>query len=241
MWIICSGMIRSGSTWQYMVASHLAEQYMGGLRFGFFDAHVIKQANREAIQNGPRVFKIHSMDRRLGCLLDRGEAIGIYSYRDIRDVAVSSMKKWSLSLTNLLEDGRLQYAIDADRFWKAQKRTLVQRYDLIINDPIRAVEQIAQHLGIMVPETACNELSTRYSLKRSRERCRSLETSLIARGIDIQRENPVDIRDKFSELHWDHIQSGKNDRWRYELSLEQQQIISETFKDWLVDNRYPLI
>ena len=35
MYVICAGMYRSCSTWQYQIASHLIEQYLGGQRLGF--------------------------------------------------------------------------------------------------------------------------------------------------------------------------------------------------------------
>src|SRR5258707_9134346 len=35
--IICVGMYRSGSTWQYEVVSHLVESYLGGKRLGFIE------------------------------------------------------------------------------------------------------------------------------------------------------------------------------------------------------------
>lgn len=239
MWIICAGMMRSGSTWQYMVTSHIVEECMHGRRCGFAGLHLIQEAERKAIDQNPRVFKIHGKDSALGILADTGAAAVIYCYRDIRDVAVSTMTKMSLSFDRLIEFRVLQWIIEGDVFWRARSNTLVQRYEEMVAEPTRSIREIAYFLDIEAPDKYVDDLADRYSLDKNKARCQTLAASLTRCGVDLRDcGKAARFRDTFSELHWNHIYSGRTERWRTELSTEQQNVLNDMFGDWLRANSY---
>src|SRR5258708_15956495 len=91
MYVICGGMPRSCSTWQYNVAAHLVERSRAGRRIGFLPrgADFVAHELSEPDSTSWRVFKTHGADPTFSDALANGRALGLYSYRDLRDVAFS--------------------------------------------------------------------------------------------------------------------------------------------------------
>jgi len=90
-------MYRSGSTWQYNIASRLVEQHRGGYRLGFFTPanFIEKGLPQRVVQTDQNclILKVHDRDKCFASLLADGCARALYSYRDLRDVAYSLMHK----------------------------------------------------------------------------------------------------------------------------------------------------
>jgi len=91
--IICAGMYRACSTWQYEVVAHLIEQYHDGQRLGYLTGEEYMTLRRSDAQHTEpaarrvwRVFKSHEGDRVFARAVRQGQARVIYAYRDIRDV-----------------------------------------------------------------------------------------------------------------------------------------------------------
>ena len=68
--IICAGMYRACSTWQYEVVAHLIEQYYDGQRLGYLTGEQYTAMRQSDVQNQDptarrvwRVFKSHDGDR----------------------------------------------------------------------------------------------------------------------------------------------------------------------------------
>ena len=243
MWIICAGMKRSASTWQYMVASHIVEEHLHGRRCGFAGFHLIQEAEMKATDKVPRIFKFHGKNVALGLLAESGAASVIYCYRDIRDVAVSLMEKMSVDFEHLMGLRILERLVEGDKFWRNQRAVLVQRYERIVTNSIESIFEIANHLGVDVALGYVEDLAARYSLEKNKARCRSIADSLERDGLNLTQHYATApcFRDTFSELHWNHISSGNSERWRIQLSLEQQRKLNDMFKDWLEINRYSLV
>src|SRR5271156_1399475 len=93
--LICCGMIRSGSTVQYQVVAELVERNSLGRRAGFVDEQNVVDvlADVRAI-HGMTVVKAHQLIPQLRTALQEGTARLFYTFRDLRAVAVSAMRKW---------------------------------------------------------------------------------------------------------------------------------------------------
>ena len=145
--VICGGMYRSCSTWQYEVVGHLIERHLQGERLGYLagEEYAARYAplSRCAIHTragrGPwRVLKSHEGHRSFARALCSGRALAVYTYRDIREVVFSLTHKRSLAFEDLLRQGMVHQLLVNDRFWRAQPRVLIQRYEELVADPVTA-------------------------------------------------------------------------------------------------------
>ena len=134
--IICAGMYRACSTWQYEVVGHLVENHLKGRRLGYVSGESYETLERLGPGRIPRggstpwrVLKSHEGARSFSRALESGQALAVYVYRDLRDVIFSLIHKRGTSFRQLLRQGMIHQLLANDRFWRRQSRVLVQRYE----------------------------------------------------------------------------------------------------------------
>src|SRR5207248_10609308 len=121
MLVICAGMCRSGSTWQYLVACDLLERTGPGERLGFLTPPEFARASAEPPAGRWRVLKTHDGHPAFAAVLATGQARCLYAYRDLRDVAYSLAHKWSVPLrTAVVDRAGVRNCIANQAFWVAQ-------------------------------------------------------------------------------------------------------------------------
>ena len=125
MFVICAGMYRSGSTWQYNIASHLVEQHRGGSRLGFFNAGEFSAKGPSEALSEPdspwQVMKTHDRHDCFARLVATEQALVVYSYRDLRDATYSLISKLRFTFEEVLfRDCLLDSAMANDEFWSSQ-------------------------------------------------------------------------------------------------------------------------
>src|SRR4051812_14054496 len=149
MYVICAGMYRACSTWQYEIIAHLIEKHRNGVRLGYLTGEQFAEFD-DVWADKPcwSVLKSHEGGRRFASALAERRTIAVYAYRDIRDVVFSLMHKRSLTFEALLRQGMIHQILVNDRFWAAMAGVLCQRYEALIADPVAGVEQLAAHLGL---------------------------------------------------------------------------------------------
>ena len=184
--VICGGMYRACSTWQYEVVGHLVERHLGGERLAT-DGEAYAVASRRSPARSPcrrrtAVVARAQVARWTSLLrprLSSGQALAVYAYRDIRDVVFSLMHKRGLAFEELLRQGMIHEILINDRFWRAQPRVLIQRDEELVADPVTAVVQLARHLGLGVTRREAAEIADDFSLESNQTRiqalCRRLE------------------------------------------------------------------
>jgi hypothetical protein len=241
--VICAGMYRSGSTWQYNIASHLVEQNRRGSRRGFFRAEefVAKGLAETPIEpDSPlRVIKTHDRHDCFARLLRNRRAVAVYSYRDLRDVTYSLMPKLRLTFEDLLFRERvLDAAIDNDGFWRNQPHALCQEYGRITSSPDVCIAEIANHLGIKIGRDEAEFLAREYSLHANRRRADRLQADLIEQGIDLNDPRNALINDPHTLLHWNHVRTGRNGSWRQLATPFQKVQLARICGRWLVARGY---
>src|ERR1044071_1291460 len=104
MVVICVGLYRSGSTWQYQIAADLVERHRDGHRHGFVDSLSPESGTWDVV-------KLHDPDDTCAERLRQGQALGLYIYRDLRDVAFSLMHKANRTFDEMIAEQRLQACI----------------------------------------------------------------------------------------------------------------------------------
>ena len=211
-------MYRACSTWQYEVAAHLIEQYLGGRRLGYLtgeqyaalmrsDAVEHDDAQRDKTADW-RVVKSHEGDRSFARALAEERAIAVYAYRDVREVVFSLMHKRGMTFEQLLRQGMIHQILANDRFWMARPDVLVQRYEDLLADPTRGVIELARHLGIRLEESEAARIAAEYSHESNRARTEALRRRLQEAGVDLESAANAQICDPKTLLHWNHIRQG---------------------------------
>ena len=242
MFVICGGMYRSGSTWQYNIASHLVEQHRGGSRLGFLNAvEFIAEVPSEAPSepDSPwQVMKTHDRHDCFARLVATEQALVVYSYRDLRDVTYSLISKLRLTFEEVLfRDRLLDSAMANDEFWSSQPHALCQEYGRITSSPVVCIEEIANHLGIRIGRDEAEFLAREYSLEANRRRADRLRGDLIAQGINLDDPLNALLHEPCTLLHWNHVR-GHDCSWR-ELATPFQKVqLARICGCWLVARGY---
>jgi Sulfotransferase domain len=235
--VLCVGMYRACSTWQYEVAAHLVETHREGQRLGFV-------TGEEYAGRGPagddewRVLKSHEGHRDFAEALASRRAVAIYAFRDLRDTVFSLMYKRALSFEALLRHGMIHQVRDNDRFWSRQPNLLVQRYEDLVANPARGVEELARHLGISLDRGEASVIAAEYSFEKNRRRARDLQRQLRETGC-----NPTDpscrlVYDDKTLLHWNHLRDGRVGGWRERATSRQRATLGRLMGDWLIERGY---
>jgi hypothetical protein len=236
--VLCVGMYRSGSTWQYDVVSRLLERHRGGRRLGFVTGAEFATLRGQG-EGGWRVLKAHDAHPAFAEALAAGQALAVYSFRDLRDVAYSLLHKFGGSFEDVIERRhRLHLCLDNDAFWTARPRTLSQRYEEIMARPAAAVGELAGRLGIAPDAGEAASLAEEYSLRANLWRTVELANRLRGEGVDLEDPANAQRWDGETLLHWNHIRTGRVGGWRTEATPRELAVLAGICGGWLIARGY---
>jgi Sulfotransferase domain len=245
--VICAGMYRACSTWQYEVVAHLLEHHRAGRRLGYLTPEEYVRTGRAdgrddgtkvPAEPGWNVFKSHDADRCFDRAIGAGRAVVVYAYRDVRDVVFSLMHKRSLTFEQLLHQGMIHQVLENDRFWTRQPGVLIQRYDAVLLDPVGAVAQLARYLGIEIVADEAERIAHEYSLESNKARTEALRRRLEKEGVDLKESANSLICDPATLLHWNHVRDGGSGSWYVESTPRQRVILEKLCGRWLESHAY---
>ena len=240
MLIVCAGMFRSGSTWQYQVACELVRRAgRPATPLGFLEGVPLA-----AFLDGPRdpavcyLYKTHAPDP-VHRLLPPAEFRVLYSYRDLRDVAYSMAHKFAADFWETVRDKQIiDVCLAADAFWRAIPGAFVQRYESWAGDGLPFVRNIAAHLAIDLPDADLAAVAAEFALDRNQARTADLAERLTADGVDLADRANALRHDPASLLHWNHIRNGTVGGWRAAATPDERVFLAAACGDWLVANGY---
>jgi hypothetical protein len=232
MWIFCGGMMRSGSTLQYQITAQLVEEAQLGRRLEWIEPqdfiHVREQLKDEKTW---KVFKAHHCTDSMVEEFNRGNAVGIYIYRDIRDAFTSQMTKASVKPQLLLNRGFIASCLESYEKWTHLPQVLISQYENVVDDIAGEVARIAQHLGISLDASKIHQIADNLSLANQKSRLQRVQSFK-----QIGRHSV----DSHSLLHSNHIHSGKVGRWQEELTFRDIKKIEDQAGLWLAEQGYAL-
>jgi hypothetical protein len=247
--VICAGMYRACSTWQYEVAAHLVEEHGAGRRLGYLLSGqytaLLAEDSAKGIadprgRRGFRVIKAHEGERAMARELSAGRACALYAFRDVRDVVFSLMHKRGKTFEEILRQGMIHQILANDRFWMAQPNVLVQRYDDLISEPARGVTALASHLGFRLEAGEAERIAALYSQESNRARTEALKLRLEQAGVDLENAGNTQICDPSSLLHWNHMRGKGAASWRNMATLRQSAVLHRLCGRWLESHGYSL-
>jgi hypothetical protein len=265
MLIVCNGMIRSGSTLQYNLVRYLVETTGLGKAKGYLRPEQLDRLKNQLefwARDRDRLYvvKSHNMIPNYEFLLEQDLVKICYTYRDIRDVAVSAKEKF----TWYQEDMNFQFLDDVIANYYSLKglpNILWQKYENMIFDLPGSVNSIANHLNLTPSEAIISYIVEECSLETSWKRVNQLQrgqrlrqvarkllrqTKLIE-PVKVMLENsgiPESIWRGYDSsltlLQEGHISNtkGKVGRWKTELSSQQVQMLEERYGNWLLEAGY---
>lgn len=237
MWIFCCGMYRSGSTLQFQITVRLVEEAGLGKRVEWVKTESFPElCEKYADYDGWKVFKAHVCTDAMVSEFTHQNAIGIYVFRDPRDVFVSTMRKSSKTFDEVWRGDLLERCLDNYQCWTSLPRVLVSKYEEMIPDLPGEVERIAVHLGISLDRKQCEQIASNYTINRQIERIEeSKRTGSFQQGYV---NGP--LFDPHTLLHTNHIHSGEMGGWKGVLIPKQVALIESKAQDWLIANGYEL-
>ena len=240
MIIVCAGMFRSGSTWQYQVACELVRRAgysakpLGFLNGSELAKFLVNPRDAETYY----LYKTHAPDP-IHLTLAPTEFGVLYSFRDLRDVAYSMAHKLGIDFWKVVRDhGIIDLCIAADGFWKAMPGVLTQRYESWVSDNFQFVRKIAAHIGTNLSDSDLAAVAEEFDLGRNRTRTDSLAKQLQAEGVDLSLEENATRYDSNSLLHWNHIRTGSVGQWQSVAAPDELEYLSVACSDWLVAQGY---
>ena len=239
MYVLCVGMYRACSTWQYEVIAHLLERHRGATRLGYLTGEQFADFDdREGAGGGWMVLKSHEGHGRLASALAQGKAVAVYAHRDVRDVAFSLMHKRKLEFETLVTRGMVHQVLANDRFWSGRARTITQRYDALVADPTAGVEELAAHLGLALAPGEAASVAAEYSFQANRQRTAELGRRLRDGGVDLDDPSTTLAHDRRTLLHWNHMREGRVGDWRDRATPGQRLALAKICGRWLEAHGY---
>jgi hypothetical protein len=234
-------MYRAGSTWQYNVVSHLVEMFGMGRRIGFCNdgKSFLTHAADNPSQDEFLVLKTHDYHLEFANALTEGRALGVYIYRDLRDVAYSFTHKYLGRFEDIVAETRfLAQAIQNDEFWRSQPRVLCQRYETVIQDAVTPILELAKHLGFSLSTELAESVAREYSFAANFKRTRAVLEQCEALGLNLRDPQNALHHDDSTLFHWNHLREGRSGGWQEEATEEEIIVLLAACGDWLIRRGY---
>lgn len=223
--VICCGMIRSGSTLQYQLACALLESRFKVRRAGFIapgQTPPLEPQDRNVVS----VCKLHHWDEGLAEMLRRGEAVALYSFRDLPDVAESCMRQFRVSFTRVWEQKWLHGAAEIGDRWLAEPGVYSCKYELAVNSIEDETLQISRHLRLATAPEVIRRIAAEHSVESQRTRMPQYQ------------DNDENSYCEISLLHPHHISTPDEIESAPKLAHVDKELIEREFNDWRVARGY---
>ncbi|WP_210404414.1 sulfotransferase domain-containing protein [Chroococcidiopsis sp. TS-821] len=239
-------MYRSASTLQFQIVSQLVKETRIGQQVGWIDAQRFSEV-RNSYQSCQqlKVVKVHQFTDAIGEEFNQNNAIGIYTFRDIRDVYVSMMQQQQKSfdaIWNWHGQDFIQTCLNNYKQWTSLPRVLVSRYENICQNIAEEVQRIAMHLGIDIDADKYQNIASLFTLEKQQNRIKKFREQLMQTPLNPDDHRAlVDYHDEGSLLHINHITSAKTGIWQKHLAPNEIAKIETKVKDWCRNNMYDYI
>lgn len=167
MWIFCCGATGTGSTLKFNLVSEIVEQSGAGKRIEWNsseDFSIISQKYQN--YTGFKVIQTHQLTPEIEKVFLNNNAVGFYSYRDIRDVLISNSDK-PINHSMNEERSANEYL---NHFFQWQKIPNVYRsaYEDVVSDMGSEIRRIQNVLNLeSFSEEVMLKISEKYTVEKS--------------------------------------------------------------------------
>ena len=236
-------MPRSGSTVHYQLTADLVETQGIGKRVGYVDPlslEALESLKNEESDDKLLVVKCHNYSEQAAELISSGKGKAIYVYRDIRDAMVSYMNRCSISFEKAmrLDGGFVETTLSSYYKWNSVDTILVSQYEDMVDNLKEEVIKIAEFLGLRITDEIAMSLARKHTLIQEFQHIRHFDYE--QEGTQINNTHWEGSYDPKTQLHQNHIRSGKQQQWKYFLSNYQLLQVEAIAHEWLKERGYPL-
>lgn len=235
MWLFCCGMLRSGSTLQFELASAMVVAANAGVRV---EHHLEEKfdeiRDKYAETHGWKVFKCHRLTPAIRAEIEAGNAKLACTFRDVRDVAVSYMAYTGRSFTELVRGKLIQKCLTWYEEWAQFPDIYRNSYENIRDDVRGEVDGLARHLGIDLPDETRAEIVRAYAFESHWKRAQQV----VEQGVE--GCGSMHQTGWYHFLDLNHVTDGAVGKWRHRLNNRQVSWIERIAGDWLVEHGYSL-
>ncbi|MEM7211724.1 MAG: sulfotransferase domain-containing protein [Pseudomonadota bacterium] len=187
---------------------------------------------RECSEDCALIVHTHLIDAEiLSAICARDDAVLIWNHRDPRDALVSLMKLHEITLEWALKAMGVYCSAAATAL--TTQRCLEVRYTDLVSDLTVQIEMLAQALSVTLRTEETEALIERTSAAAHRKVMFALAEGTMPGMSEVPTRNRMLREDPKTLLNDRHIQSGKNGRWRTELSAEAQSRVQVELANWV--------
>ncbi len=234
-WVICCGMRRSASTLQYQIVDEILKLKKLGFGIGYFEPGQICSEFSKIDSVQFVAAKTHDYFNEAKELNESGKLKVIFSYRDIRDIIVSSMYKWyNGKFENTYNENYISILKKSYSNWITLNDIYKNSYEEIIANLELEVSSIASYLKIKLTNSEIKRIANDLNLESQKKRIMNMNFS--KEGV----KTKFGTYDPLTQLHSNHIRSGKQQQWKIDLSNYQVALIQRDWKEWLLENKYTI-
>jgi hypothetical protein len=261
MLIVCNGMKRSGSTLQYNLAASILAEASIGVGQGWVPREQLDPQATPLLDwladDQCHAIKSHKLLPGTSQLLESGQLKVLYSFRDVRDVAASSIRTFD-NVHNIEDACRLiDEALEAEALLGNKPNVLRQSYEQLTRNTPEAIAEICRFLSVELSKAAIDRIAQHYAIdqvQRNIERKKRIyrvreffrpileRLRLLMLGRTVYRTLFSDqLREiKKSLVRDNHVSSnrGKSGAWDDILSSEDLAMLQQRYGAWLQANGY---
>lgn len=215
--VLCTGVMRSASTWSYNVCRVIVGMVAEKLGMPFYSQYMEEEELEKfllsdaSLNNGAMVVKAHRVGLNAIMLTRKGIVKNVCTIRDPRDCVASR---------RLFKDETFETSVNLVKssFYspmRLQDETLYVDYKDIIDDPVLEIRWIMEHLNIQSPDNSIVAAHIHDALTMDK----------------VKEINPEGEVDSATEFHKNHTHGGIIGRWQEELNPREVEYIMMNLKE----------
>lgn len=204
MFVLCDGMLRSGSTWSFNVTVELLRSCDPATKtFGLYseDPAVLRAATKP--RKSHLVIKSHNPDPATRELCRSGALKAIYTWRHPYDAVASAVRMFNQSAEYWMS--ALRNTLRLWTFHRSTQSACIISYEEIVRAPEETLQAIASHLQLPVERRQLSDIAAMTSLERVKRFSRDIDT--LEQGRVVRKDGHTFDRETL--LHHNHVRDGR--------------------------------
>ncbi len=230
MLILCTGMIRSGSTWSYNACKNLLAHVFGDAQVhGGYSETLTDWRRFESDPTKHAVVKCHVLDEASRTWIEqqRTPPRFVYTLRDPREIFASASAAFNMPY-EVCRDA-IARSLDFLEWQRQLGGVAVVPYRAIVDAPLATVTSLAKHLRLTVSDETCEAIAHACSMDRMKAE--------VTDRFDQHAEADVYRDEKYTYhrptlLHATHFRKADAPDWPQLLTSTQQNELMSLLKDW---------
>ena len=209
---LCTGIMRSGSTWSYNVARIIAQQVSNVLYGGYVSGPGLTDSIKEVPPGGSAVYKCHNPPDPAVYGIREGKYKAIITIRHPLDCVASRQQFIDEPLITSVS--YIKENIARVHMSMGGVPPLVIRYEEMIAAPLFHTGLIGMYMGYDLSGVMIEKISKETDMETTKKFCAAIKRG---RGVVEDGDHLIDVE---TALHHNHIKDGKVNKWQEVLGSQ---------------------